>query len=68
MLSKFEYYLKGNRENTNDFVQESVIVLLGSLASHLEKGSPKIKPIVARLMKALSTPSQPVGSLFKCIL
>ncbi|XP_071537961.1 stalled ribosome sensor GCN1 [Panulirus ornatus] len=43
-----------------DAVRQSVIILMGSLAKHLEHSDPKIKPIVARLVEALHTPSQQV--------
>lgn len=43
-----------------DAVRQSVVVLMGSLAKHLDKSDPKVKPIVAKLIAALSTPSQQV--------
>lgn len=41
-------------------MRQSVVVLMGSLAKHLDKSDPKVKPIVAKLIAALSTPSQQV--------
>lgn len=43
-----------------DCVRQSVVILLGTLARHLDKNDPKIKPIAAKLTEALSTPSQQV--------
>ena len=43
-----------------DSVRQSVVILMGSLARHLEKDDPKVKPIIHKLVDALSTPSQPV--------
>lgn len=41
-----------------DAVKQAVVILMGSLARHLDEGDPRIKPIVVRLIQALSTPSQ----------
>ena len=35
----------------------------GSLAKHLDKDNPKVKPIMGQLISALSTPSQEVRTL-----
>jgi hypothetical protein len=43
-----------------DTVRQSVVILMGSLARHLDKDDRKIKPIVSKLIDALSTPSQQV--------
>ena len=45
---------------SNDAVRQSIVILMGSLAKHLDKDNPKVKPIVAQLISALSTPSQEV--------
>ena len=37
--------------------------MMGSLAKHLDKDNPKVKPIVGQLISALSTPSQEVSYL-----
>lgn len=45
-------------ERKYDTLRQSIVVLLGTLAQHLEKDDPKVKPIVAKLIEALSTPAQ----------
>lgn len=61
LLNIFEKYLNDAPNNSeNDSIRRSVVVLLGTLARHIDKDSPKIKPIVAKLIEALSTPSQMV--------
>ncbi|XP_060079689.1 stalled ribosome sensor GCN1-like [Ylistrum balloti] len=61
LLPVFEEFL-ANAPNTasNDAVRQSIVILMGSLAKHLDKDNPKIKPIMAQLIGALSTPSQEV--------
>ena len=44
-----------------DAVRQSVVILMGSLAKHLDKSDPRVKPIVAKLIEALSTPSAQVS-------
>lgn len=57
----FEEFLKNAPNDASyDAVRQSVVVLMGSLAKHLDKSDPKVKPIVAKLIAALSTPSQQV--------
>lgn len=61
LLPVFEEFLKNApQEASYDSVRQSVIILMGSLAKHLDKSDPKVKPIVAKLITALSTPSQQV--------
>jgi hypothetical protein len=43
-----------------DGVRRSIIVLMGNLARHMEKDDERVKPIVAKLIESLSTPSQMV--------
>ena len=43
-----------------DIVKQGVVVLMGNLAKHLDKDDPRVKPIVAKLVSSLSTPSQQV--------
>ncbi|KAK7475223.1 hypothetical protein BaRGS_00033527, partial [Batillaria attramentaria] len=45
---------------SNDTVRQSIVILMGNLAKHLDPDNPKVKPIVAQLVSALSTPSQEV--------
>ncbi|TDH12410.1 hypothetical protein EPR50_G00046790 [Perca flavescens] len=61
LLPVFEEFLKDAPQDANyDAVRQSVVILMGSLAKHLDKNDPKVKPIVAKLITALSTPSQQV--------
>ncbi|GAB1604654.1 hypothetical protein Ahia01_000746900 [Argonauta hians] len=61
LLPVFENFMS-TAANTasNDAVRQSIVILMGSLAKHLQDTDPKVKPIVARLISALSTPSQEV--------
>ncbi len=60
----FEEFLKNAPQDASyDSVRQSVVILMGSLAKHLDKNDPKVKPIVAKLITALSTPSQQVRDL-----
>ena len=57
----FEKFLdEAPNTSSYDAVRHSVVILMGSLARHLDKADPKVKPIVAKLIEALSTPSQQV--------
>ncbi|XP_059977686.1 stalled ribosome sensor GCN1 isoform X2 [Lagenorhynchus albirostris] len=69
LLPVFEEFLKNAPNDASyDAVRQSVVVLMGSLAKHLEKSDPKVKPIVAKLIAALSTPSQQVQeSVASCL-
>lgn len=61
LLPVFEKFLNTAPNHASyDAVRQSVIILMGSLAKHLEHSDPKIKPIVAKLVEALHTPSQQV--------
>lgn len=64
LLPVFEEFLKNAPQDASyDSVRQSVVILMGSLAKHLDKNDPKVKPIVAKLITALSTPSQQVSNL-----
>ncbi|XP_064822352.1 stalled ribosome sensor GCN1-like [Oncorhynchus masou masou] len=69
LLPVFEEFLKDAPQDASyDSVRQSVVILMGSLAKHLEKSDPKVKPIVAKLITALSTPSQQVQeSVASCL-
>lgn len=61
LLPVFEDFMdKAPKIGSFDSIKQSVVILMGSLARHLEKDDPRIKPIVMRLIAALSTPSQQV--------
>ena len=59
-------FWKAPNSREYDEVRQSVVILLGTLAKHLDKDDPKIKPIVAKLTETLSTPSQAVSRKFLC--
>ena len=40
--------------------RQSVVILVGSLAKHLDPNDPKVRPIMRQLILALNTPSQQV--------
>uniref|UniRef100_A0A1A8L3W7 GCN1 general control of amino-acid synthesis 1-like 1 n=2 Tax=Nothobranchius pienaari TaxID=704102 RepID=A0A1A8L3W7_9TELE len=69
LLPVFEEFLKNAPQDASyDSVRQSVVILMGSLAKHLDKSDPKVKPIVAKLITALSTPSQQVQeSVASCL-
>lgn len=61
LLPVFEDFLdKAPVSSKFDNIRQAVVILMGSLARHLDKTDPRIKPIVQRLLTALSTPSQQV--------
>ncbi|KAL0979528.1 hypothetical protein UPYG_G00186210 [Umbra pygmaea] len=69
LLPVFEEFLKDAPQDASyDSVRQSVVILMGSLAKHLDKSDPKVKPIVAKLITALCTPSQQVQeSVASCL-
>ncbi|XP_022916125.2 stalled ribosome sensor GCN1 [Onthophagus taurus] len=69
LLPVFENFLdKSSKQAHFDAVKQAVVVLMGSLARHLDKDDARIKPIVMRLIQALSTPSQQVQeSVANCL-
>ncbi|XP_075147200.1 lethal (3) 80Fj isoform X2 [Haematobia irritans] len=61
LLPVFEDFLdKAPKSESFDNIRQAVVILMGSLARHLDKDDPRIEPIVRRLLSALSTPSQQV--------
>jgi len=61
LLPVFEEFLTSAPSTASqDAVRQSIVILMGSLAKHLDKDNPKVKPIVGQLISALSTPSQEV--------
>ncbi|CAK1552697.1 unnamed protein product [Leptosia nina] len=60
-LPVFEKFLdNAPKSGGYDAVRQSVVLLVGSLARHLEPTDARVKPITLRLVAALSTPSQQV--------
>lgn len=62
LLSIFENYLDSPAFNSqqHDRIRESVVILLGATAKHLEPSDPRIPTIVDKLLETLRTPSEPV--------
>lgn len=61
LLPVFEDFLDKAPNNSDfDLIRQAVVILMGSLARHLDKDDKRIQPIVQRLLAALSTPSQQV--------
>lgn len=61
LLPVFENFLdKAPKSSYYDNIRQAVVILMGSLARHLDKDDERIQPIVKRLLAALSTPSQQV--------
>ncbi|WAR01242.1 GCN1-like protein [Mya arenaria] len=69
LLPVFEEFLTNSPGTASyDAVRQSIVILMGSLAKHLDKDNPKVKPIVGQLISALSTPSQDVQeSVANCL-
>eukprot|EP00090_Calanus_glacialis_P034085 TRINITY_DN5691_c0_g1_i1.p1 TRINITY_DN5691_c0_g1~~TRINITY_DN5691_c0_g1_i1.p1 ORF type:complete len:2002 (-),score=813.41 TRINITY_DN5691_c0_g1_i1:71-5326(-) len=61
LLPVFEDFLdNAPADSSYDIVRQSVVILMGGLARHLDKDDPKVRPIIGKLINALATPSQPV--------
>jgi hypothetical protein len=61
LLPVFEDFLdKAPNNSSFDNIRMAVVILMGSLARHLDKDDKRINPIVQRLLSALATPSQQV--------
>ncbi len=61
LLPVFEQFLdSAPNDSSYDTVRQSVVILMGSLARHLDKDDPKVRPIIGKLISALATPSQQV--------
>ena len=48
------------RHSQGDTVRQSLVVLLGSVAKHLDPGDPQIPEVIDQLLATLSTPSETV--------
>jgi len=61
LLPVFEDFLdNAPADSSYDIVRQSVVILMGGLARHLDKDDPKVRPIIGKLINALATPSQQV--------
>uniref|UniRef100_A0AAG5CZ96 TOG domain-containing protein n=1 Tax=Anopheles atroparvus TaxID=41427 RepID=A0AAG5CZ96_ANOAO len=61
LLPTFEHFLdKAPSHSAYDNIRQAVVILMGSLARHLDRDDERIKPIIERLLAALATPSQQV--------
>ncbi|XP_039292554.1 eIF-2-alpha kinase activator GCN1 [Nilaparvata lugens] len=61
LLPVFEEFLdKAPDSGSYDAIRQSVVILMGCLARHLDRDDKKIKPIIGKLVDALATPSQQV--------
>ncbi|KAK4548898.1 hypothetical protein LTR36_008671 [Oleoguttula mirabilis] len=49
-----------NSSQSQDLVNEAVVILYGALARHLPNGDPRVPKVVDRLLSTLSTPSESV--------
>ncbi|XP_053693190.1 eIF-2-alpha kinase activator GCN1 [Sabethes cyaneus] len=69
LLPTFEEFLDKAPNNSDyDNIRQAVVILMGSLARHLDRDDSRIQPIVNRLLAALATPSQQVQeSVANCI-
>merc|ERR1740131_818046 len=61
LLPVFEDFLdSAPNDSSYDIIRQSVVILMGGLARHLDKDDPKVRPIIGKLINALATPSQQV--------
>ncbi|XP_022698053.1 eIF-2-alpha kinase activator GCN1-like isoform X2 [Varroa jacobsoni] len=69
LLKLIDDYLKRAEQTpTGDRVRQSVVILMGALARHLDKNDNRVKPIVRRLLELLSVPSQSVQEAISACL
>ncbi|SCZ89778.1 BZ3500_MvSof-1268-A1-R1_Chr1-3g01573 [Microbotryum saponariae] len=62
LINRFEEFLRrpSTGDETQDYTFESLVILLGRLARHLDPADTRVKTVVARLVDALKTPSEVV--------
>ncbi|KAG8765019.1 translational activator of GCN4, partial [Serendipita sp. 397] len=60
LISIFEDHLamKESSSDSADHIRQAVVILLGSLAQHLQKADPRLTGVISRLIEALKTPSE----------
>ncbi|KAM0793613.1 hypothetical protein ACM66B_001046 [Microbotryomycetes sp. NB124-2] len=63
LIMTFEEYLgRPSTGETQDYIVESLVILFGRLAQHLDPSDPRVKSVIERLVEALKTPSEVVQS------
>ena len=69
LLPLFENFLiEAPKITAYDSVRQNVVILMGTMAKHLDKDDDKVAPIIDKLIQALSTPSQQVQeAVSKCL-
>ena len=69
LLPLFEKFLvDAPKLASYDSVRQNVVILMGTLAKHLDKDDEKVAPIIDKLIQALQTPSQQVQeAVSKCL-
>lgn len=69
LLPLFESFLiEAPKSASYDSVRQNVVILMGTLAKHLDKDDEKVGPIIDKLIQALQTPSQQVQeAVSKCL-
>ena len=55
-----EFLSRADDSQQTDLVRTSVMVVMGTMAKHLDQADPKVAAIVHQLLANLNTPSQPV--------
>ena len=69
LLPLFENFLQDTPNVASyDSVRQNVVILMGTLAKHLDKDDAKVAPIIGKLVQALQCPSQQVQeAVAKCL-
>ncbi|XP_019853006.1 PREDICTED: eIF-2-alpha kinase activator GCN1 isoform X2 [Amphimedon queenslandica] len=70
LMNHFETCLSRlDDSKSSDITRQSIVVLMGSLAKHMDKGDPKVRTVVQLLLTNLDTPSQTVQvSIAECLV
>lgn len=69
LLPLFENFLQDTPNVASyDSVRQNAVILMGTLAKHLDKDDAKVAPIIGKLVQALQCPSQQVQeAVAKCL-